>query len=355
MKSEHKKKIYRNRNIFLSALYNLLVPGLGYFYMGEFLFAVYFALLYPFAFVIVNYISIHLPQKINSIFFILSYGILIIIPVIHVIILTVKKGYNKFYVLKYQNKVIFYILFLVSAFVYSEFVKDLTFEFHSITTPSMENSLLVGDRIVVRYNYYGIYESLFEKRIFNFHSPQRNEIVVYSTMGKQRRVVYLKRIVAVPRDTLTIVNKQVYINETPELENKSYKYDGSHTPKDYVNIRLYPLGAKWNEDYYGPLYIPAKNDRIKIDSANVKFLTPIIKKEIQSEGDAEEKEKYVNEIIKKGEYVVQNNYYFMMGDDRDNSLDSRYTGLVSENEILGRAEFVVFNIFDWKRMGISLR
>jgi signal peptidase I len=277
------------------------------------------------------------------------------VPVIHVIVCTVKKGINKFYIVKKYNRVYLYLLFFITGFLYISYIKDFTFELHSITTPSMENTLMIGDRILVRYNYYGLYESIFEKRLFNFHPPQRNEIVVYSTMGRQRRVVYLKRLVAIPRDTLTIVDKKLYINETPEIESKTYKYDGTKIPKDYVNNTLYPVGSQWNEDYYGPLYIPAAGDKIRIDSSNVKFLTPIIKKELKEEGDAIAKENRVMEIIKSGEYIVQNNYYFMMGDDRDNSLDSRYTGLVSEDEILGRAEFVVFNIYEWNRLGISLR
>ncbi len=347
------KKIYRKRNVFLSALFNLLTPGLGYFYLGELRFSILFAFLYPFAFITVNYTCVHLPAKVNSIFFLVCYFILISFPVVHVIVKIIRSGNNKFYVIKYSNKVIFYIIFLVTAFLYSSYLKDLTFELHSITTPSMENTLMVGDRILVRYNHYGIYESLFEKRIFDFHSPKRNEVVVFSTERKLRRVVYLKRIIAAPHDTLRIIAKQVYVNGVPEAANKNYKYDNAMVSQDYKNNNLYPSGAGWNEDYYGPLYIPAKGDKIKIDSTNIFIFQPIIKKEI--EDSVKDKTKYIQEIIAKGEYVVQNNYYFMMGDDRDNSLDSRYTGLVSEEEILGRAEFVVFNIYDWGRTGINLR
>ncbi|MBS1493744.1 MAG: signal peptidase I [Bacteroidetes bacterium] len=354
-REESLKKKYRTRNLLLAAFYNLIMPGLGYFYIGKFRFAIYFSLIYPILFVFVNYISIHLSEGLNSIFFIICNAVLISVPVIHVVYTSIKNQLNKFYVLKKFNKTYLYIIFFVAGFLYTSYIKDFTFELHSITTSSMENTLMIGDRILVRYNYYGVYESIFEKRLFNFHSPERNEIVVYSTMGRQRRVVYLKRLVAIPRDTLTIVDKKLYINETPEVQNKTYKYDGTKIPKDYVNNKLYPVGSKWNEDYYGPLYIPAKGDCIKIDSSNVKFLTPIIKKELRDEGDADAKEKRVEAIIKSGEYIVQNNYYFMMGDDRDNSLDSRYTGLVSEEEILGRAEFVVFNIYEWGRLGISLR
>lgn len=347
------KKIYRTRNLFLSALYNLITPGLGYYYNGDFKFAIIFALLYPFTFITADYISVHLPPAANSYFFILCYFSLIAFPVVHVIIKNIRGGKNKFYTLKYQNKVLFYVIFLVAGFLYFGYLKDLTFELHSITTPSMENTLMVGDRILVRYNHYGIYESLFEKRIFNFHQPQRNEIVVYSTERKLRRVVYLKRIAAIPHDTIKIIDKQVYINGIPEAKNKFYKYDEIQTSRDYKNNNLYPSGTGWNEDYYGPLYIPAKDDKIKIDSSNIVLLKPIIIKEMKATGN--ESKKYLEEIMNKGEYVVQNNYYFMMGDDRDNSLDSRYTGLVSEEEILGRAEFIVFNIYDWSRLGISLR
>lgn len=212
---------------------------------------------------------------------------------------------------------------------------------------------MVGDRILVRYNHYGIYESFFEKIAFSFHTPQKNEIAVFSTERKLRRVVYLKRITAAPHDTLRIMAKQVYINGIPETPKNTYKYDSTFASKEYKNNNLYPYGAGWNEDYYGPLYIPGKGDTLKIDSANIILFQSIIKKEMEE--TAKDNENYLKEIIHTGKYIVKNNYYFMMGDDRDNSLDSRYIGLVSESEILGRAEFIVFNIYDWNRLGISLR
>lgn len=352
---EPKRKKYKERITFLAALFNLITPGLGYFYIGKFRFGIFFALLYPLLYIIVNYISDYLPPKTNSVFFLVSYFILIVLPVIQVTIQSRKEQLHRIYILQKCNRVLLYIIFAGLVYVYSEYLKDLTYEIHRIPSASMQNTLQVSDRVLVKYNRYGIYDSFSSKRLFNFHTPKKNEIVVYSADEDGYRGLFLKRIIGEPRDTIHIIDRMVFINGIPESDNTNFKYDNITRERGFVNWNIYPRGAKWNEENYGPIYLPAKNDLVKIDSNNIVLWKPVIIREQNMKLSKEEKENLIGKVLAKGEYEVRNNYYFMLGDNRTNSWDSRYTGLISDEEILGRVEFIVYNTNDWNRMGINLK
>lgn len=351
---EPKRKKYKGRITILAALYNLL-PGLGYFYIGKFRLGIFTALLYPFFFIVVNYISDYLPVKTNSIFFLAGYTVLTILPVIHIIICVRKEQLHKTYLLQKYNRVLLYIIFAGIAYLYTEYLKDLTYEIHRIPSNSMQNTLQVNDRVLVKYNRYGIYDSFSGKRLLNFHTPKKNEIVVYSSDEDGYRELFLKRLVGEPRDTIHIIDRTVFINGIQESDNPNFKYDNIRRERGFVNWNIYPKGAKWNEENYGPIYLPAKNDIVKIDSNNIVLWKPVIIREQNHKLSKEEKEILISKVLTKGEYEVKNNYFFMLGDNRTNSWDSRYTGLISEEDILGRVEFIVFNVNDWNRMGINLR
>jgi signal peptidase I len=352
---ETKRTKYKERSIFLAALYNLVSPGLGYFYIGHFRNALVFALLYPFFFITVNYISDYLPAKTNSLFFLISYAVLIAFPIVHIVIFSLKRKLHKLYILKKYNKILLYLLFATVIYFYTEYLKDLTYEVHRIPTGSMQNTLLVGDRVLVKYNWYGIYDSFSGKRLFNFHTPCKNEIVVYSSNEDGYRELFLKRIVGEPKDTIHIIERTVFVNGIQESGNPDFKYDNVRREREYVNWNIYPQGAKWNEENYGPIYLPAKNDIVKIDSNNIVLWKPVILREQSQKLNKAEKEVLIDEVLLKGEYEVKNNYYFMLGDNRTNSWDSRYTGLISEDDILGRVEFLVYNSDEWGRWGKILK
>jgi len=338
----------RKRNLFLSSLLNFISPGLGYYYCGLFKPAIIFALLWPITFLIVDYFSLFFPAGANSVFYLTTHFLLVIIPIVHVTFIANKR---KKYEIVFLNKIKFYILFLCLASLYSYYISNSFVVLHRVPAPSMENTLMIDDRFIAKYDY-GIYNPFTDTKIFNFRTPKRNEIVIYSTMSKLKNSLFMKRIIGVPRDTISIVEKEVFINGISENKFASYKYEGSEIEKDYYNVRIYPVGKKWNEDFYGPLYIPAKGDVIKLTDENFIFWKPVILKEKEN---SEGSDSYLAEIKSKGEYVIQNNYYFMLGDNRENSLDSRFNGLVAENEILGRAEYIVFNPDFLDRFGTMLR
>lgn len=106
-------------------------------------------------------------------------------------------------------------------------------------------------------------------------------------------------------------------------------------PPDYPDdgTTLFPFEGNfpWTRDFYGPLWIPKKGETIALTEENLPLYRRII--EIYEKGD-------VSKALAEGRYTFAQDYYFMMGDNRHNSLDSRYWGFVPEDHIVGRPSLV---------------
>ena len=246
---------------------------------------------------------------------------------------------------------------LIFAALVAVFLKIFFIEAYRIPTGSMENTLLVGDFLLVNKFVYGSTTPrnipFSDKRIpyFRFpdlREPKRGDVVVFDFPGNRDEfqspevVNYIKRLIGEPGDTLQIINRIVYVNGQVFPNPPESKFISSPQNSNIVNPRIFPKGSGWNEDNYGPLRVPKEGDIIKLDSSNIDMWRMFITREghnvqvLPNTG-------IVIDGISANEYKVQQDYFFMMGDNRNNSLDSRFWGFVPRDLIVGEALIIYWS------------
>jgi signal peptidase I len=232
-----------------------------------------------------------------------------------------------------------------------------------IPTGSMEDTILVGDFVLVNKFIYGSsspkYIPFTETEIPHFtlpalREPRAKDIVVFEWPGdrdlvkaNELGVNYVKRCIGTPGDTLQIIDKVVYINGKQFWLPTHIKYLSPYPrPKGYVEPRIFPKGMPWNEDNYGPLIVPKKGYVINLSMSNIEQWRTAIDREYGK--NVVEINGSIITIDGKPvtSYTFKKNYYFMMGDNRDDSLDSRFWGFVPRDLIVGEA---FITLFSWDR------
>lgn len=238
-----------------------------------------------------------------------------------------------------------------------------------IPTGSMEDTILVGDFVLVNKFIYGSSSPKYipfteiELPYFTlpaFKDPKPKDIVVFEYPGDRDQLVpnekgvnYVKRCIGTPGDTVKIIDKVVFVNGKEFWRPPFIKYYKGYSgpgyrpmPKGQADYNIFPKGLPWNGDNYGPLVIPQKGMKIPLNIYNVEQWRTII--------DREYGERVVdiknNVVTIKGSpvssYTFKKDYYFMMGDNRDDSADSRYWGLVPRDLVVGEA---FITLFSWDR------
>lgn len=321
---------------------------------------------------------------------------------------------------------------IVFAIIFMVILRAVFFDLFRIPTPSMEKSLLVGDYIVVSKIHYGmrspitlgipftpIYLPGLElpwTRFPGFTAPKRFDTVVFNwpvDEGKpiDRKTYYIKRIIGMPGDTLSIVDKVVHVNrdtlffkETREPFKDTmqhlwfvYKEDPrvrlpsarlkelgiseafptmnptieriqatSAAAKavadwDYVTevrpvirgarpnqgFSLYPADANNSTDNFAPLVIPGKDRTVNLTAENWPVYQGVIANYEGQSASLDGERILINGQV-QDTYTFSQDYYFVMGDNRDNSEDSRFWGFVPMDHVVGRAVAVYFS---WNSQG----
>ena len=205
-------------------------------------------------------------------------------------------------------------------------VRSFLFEPFKIPSGSMIPTLLVGDLILVNKYSYGVRLPVFDTKIIEVGEPQRGDTVVFR-YPMDPSVDYIKRVIGVPGDTITVRRGRVFLNgEEAPLRPAGDYFDaerGRYMQRYSETIGNMP--HKMLIDLENPAIVPLQR-------------TP-------------ETEKYCRQTAVELTCKVPEKSYFVMGDNRDNSLDSRSWGFVPEKNLVGRAFFIWMNFNDLQRIG----
>ena len=193
------------------------------------------------------------------------------------------------------------------------FIRSFVIQAFKIPTGSMEETLLVGDFLLVNKFVYGAKVPFTDFRLPGFTDPEPGDIIVFK-YPLDPELDYIKRLIAVEGQTIEIKNKEVYVDGILFGDPPHSQFDRNPVVAKGVNENgIFPPRSNFNKDNYGPITIPR-------------------------------------------------GHYFLMGDNRDNSLDSRYWGFLPQENIVGEALIIywswapnvpLYNIFSkvrWSRL-----
>lgn len=195
-----------------------------------------------------------------------------------------------------------------------------------IPSGSMIPTLHVGDFILVNKYDYGIRLPILNRKIIDIGTPQRGDVMVFR-YPENPSLDYIKRVVGLPGDKISYQNKRLTINGQEVPEKKI---------SDYLNA---------DHLYYTPRYIETLGrvqHQILIEPEAPSFVSQV------SDFPFRNNCHYNSEGVS---CEVPPGHYFVMGDNRDNSMDSRFWGFVPDRNIVGKAFFIWFNFSDLKRIG----
>lgn len=220
-----------------------------------------------------------------------------------------------------------------------------------VPTPSMESTMLVGDWTIVNKLAYNLTTprsipltniELPFTELIRWNDPDRGDIVVFEFPGNRDEIknsaidYYVKRCIATPGDTITIRHKVLYVNgkEVP-IPTKAQYLRNYEIAEGVAEEGIFPVGKNWNGDNYGPLVIPKKGDIIHLTLDNIHEWKTFINREFEKNAVSISGNKILIDGKETNQYIVTDDYYFMMGDNRDISLDCRYWGFVPRRNVIG--------------------
>lgn len=175
---------------------------------------------------------------------------------------------------------------IIAAVIMAVIIKTSIVEAYKIPSQSMEDTLLVGDFLLANKFVYGARIPLLNWQLPSIHEPEPGDVVIF-LFPRDGQTKYIKRCIGVPGDTIEVKNKILFVNGK-EFEHPKFSKFIDTTKSGEQVIQSRRPGGLDSRDNFGPYVVPEKS-------------------------------------------------YFMMGDNRDNSYDSRYWGVVREELILGEA------------------
>jgi signal peptidase I len=224
----------------------------------------------------------------------------------------------------------------------------------------MDSTLVPGDMILVNKLSYHLSTPAFipfleiplrSYNLISWRKPERGEVVTFLYPGErdeiasQKTLYYIKRVIGKPGETIRIMNRRVFINdvELPRDTHVVFKSDAKLPGVE--NEKIFPKDSRWNEDYFGPLMIPCNGMILRLTDDNAMKYQSTIDRELGHKAFEQRSDGFYIDNKRVTEYIFTRDYYFMMGDNRDDSFDSRYWGFVPEENITGKA-VIIYLSFD---------
>ncbi|KEY90011.1 signal peptidase I [Candidatus Photodesmus katoptron] len=199
-------------------------------------------------------------------------------------------------------------IFPIVAFVL--FFRSFLYEPFQIPSGSMMPTLLVGDFILVEKYSYGLKDPVWRTQLINTGKPERGDLVVFK-YPSQPNIDYIKRVVGLPGDTIRYsANKEIHIKKKDEVHFTQIKLFNFYKSSFIQNgVHLFQFDEKLGDINHQILINPLRSDYVEIYATSNGINT----------------------------WVVPDDQYFVMGDNRDNSSDSRYWGFVPKANLVGKA------------------
>jgi signal peptidase I len=195
---------------------------------------------------------------------------------------------------------------IVIALMIAGSFKSAIADWNTVPTGSMKPTIVEGDRVLINKLAYDLKIPFTTKHIAEWGEPQRGEIVVFYSPAGSKRLI--KRVVGLPGDTIALEDNKLFIN------GKAIEYEPAKNPDPDATAGGGSGGGYYlEEDLQGRKHIVMLNP----DISSRRSFSPV---------------------------TIPSGYYFMMGDNRDNSADSRYFGLVERHRIVGRAMDIVISL-----------
>ena len=245
----------------------------------------------------------------------------------------------------FQEQVFSLLKILPQAILFVMIINGLALASFVVPTGSMMNTVMPGDFLFVNRFKYGpttpqiipfVNIPLPYYKFPGFWSPQVDDVIVFVYPGNKNEIkskefmYYLKRCVAVAGDSLRVDGKNIYVNgnliDSPEYGQKI-------TPNNNKPAG-YPVGTRQTLDNYS-IYVPKKGDTIAINSFNIREWDIFIKREGHEVTYDMLNKKVIVDGVAITEYIVERDYCFGIGDNQDNSTDSRIFGFIPYENVVG--------------------
>lgn len=344
---------------------SVIKPGMGQMYNGELM----KGLLLSFSATLINIlvmiiVGFYSESRFLNISALLAVMILPLVIASEAAFQAAKIG-TKFQLQKY-NKWFFYIAFYFIIgyaidYPISMFIKSNIVQAYRIPYGGMENTILVGDYLLANHMNYS-----------STNKPKINDIIIFKYFGVEEKD-YIKRIIAESGQTIKIAGEDVFVDDVKQNNPKLSQYikngfnqhfpDTFKTripaPNDIVITKklsgqeflfLYHTAKQENENVVADIQVYSNGELIQnlpLSHIDNWIILEGIKKQLEEQIQSDSVR--YNNILKidgeiVSEYRIKNDNYFVMGDNRDNSIDSRYMGFVNRNSIKGKAKFLYMSI-----------